>query len=110
MSYSYKLVIRCLENLFVQAQLTFFQALASDIEPFLKAYQSDNPLVPFLYFDLSNVLRIIISKFIKEDVLNNHNNISKIDVKNNVNIVKVKKTNLGYLTQTALYITEEATD
>jgi len=101
-SYSYKMMVSCLDEKFLQARLAFFQTLALDVEPFLKSFQSDEPLVPYLYTDLINVLKMVFSRFIKQEVLDNYTNISKIDILNKDNNVGAKKINLGFLTRASI--------
>lgn len=84
------------------AELAFFQTLASDIEPFLKMYQADSPLVPFLYTDLSNILKMIMERFVNTEVLDKCNNLTKIDVTNRENLISAKKINLGYSTRAVI--------
>lgn len=80
-SYSYKMMVSCLDEQFLQARLVFFQTLALDVEPFLKSFQSDEPFVPYLYTDLINVLKMVFSRFIKQEVLDKYTDISKTDKK-----------------------------
>lgn len=101
-SYSYKMMVFCLYEQFLQARLAFFQTLALDVEPFLKSFQSDKPLVPYLYTDLINVLKMVFSRFIKQEVLDKYTDISKIDILNKDNNVGAKKINLGFLTRAAI--------
>lgn len=99
-SYSYELVEEMLNDKFLKAKLAFFQTIASEIEPFLKAYQSDTPLGPFLYTDLNNILQLLLSRFIKPEIMNS--DISKLNVNDKGNSVGTKKINLGYMTRQAL--------
>ena len=46
-------------------QLEFFAYTVSILEPFLKSYLSDNPMLQFLYFDLRSVLSTRLKLFIK---------------------------------------------
>ena len=50
-------------------KLEFFTCIASILEPFLKFYQSDNPMLPFLYFDLKSLLSTLLKLFIKLSVI-----------------------------------------
>jgi len=105
-SYSYNIMVNCLKDNFLHAKIAFFQTLASDIEPFLKIYQTDSPLVPFLYTDLSNILKLVMERFVKAEVLDKcNNNLTKIDVLNKENLIGPKKINLGYSTRAAIRLT-----
>ena len=49
------------------AKLQFFSYVAGLLEPYLKQYQSDAPLVPFMYFDMKNLVTAIMKLFVKQD-------------------------------------------
>ncbi|KAJ8874264.1 hypothetical protein PR048_025107 [Dryococelus australis] len=53
--------------------------MAAEVEPFLKEFQSEDPLVPFLYSTLHSLLKSIIERFVKGDVIEK-NELSKIDL------------------------------
>ena len=40
-----------------EAKLSFFCAAAGAVEPFLREFQSESPMVPFLYEELSSLVR-----------------------------------------------------
>ena len=48
-SNSFKNVCNVMNVILLPAKLEFFQTIASDLEPFLIRFQSDNPLSPLLY-------------------------------------------------------------
>lgn len=54
-----------------QAKLNFFLMVAQEITPFLKLYQTDKPMLPFMSGDLTNMLRSLLEKFIKPSVMKN---------------------------------------
>ena len=54
----------------VIAKLGFFSYLAGMFKPFLTAYQTDRPMIPFLYGDLFKLLKNIFSVIIKPDIMN----------------------------------------
>ena len=51
-SNSYVVIKDVVKDLFLPAKLRFFCYVAGIVEPFLKEYQTDMPMIPFLYFDL----------------------------------------------------------
>jgi len=99
-SYSYELVEKLLKDKFLKAKLSFFQTVASEFEPFLKAYQSDALLGPFLYTDLNNILKLLLSRFIKPEIMNG--DFSKLNTMDKDNSIGAKQINLGYMTRQAL--------
>lgn len=46
-SQSYKILSEAIADPLLSGKLEFFRGLASDVEPFLEKFQSDEPLVPF---------------------------------------------------------------
>ena len=71
------------------AKLNFFAFIAGILKPFLVSFQTDNPMLPFMYDELSEILKHLIvliykkekideaktvAKIMKEDWLNNKNN------------------------------------
>ena len=51
------------------------------LEPFLTKYQTNNPLLPFLYTDLSLLFVRLLQKFVKSSrIPDNLNNILKGDL------------------------------
>jgi len=94
------LVEKLLNDKFLKAKLSFFQTVASEIEPFLKAYQLDAPLGPFLYTDLNNILKLLLSRFIKYEIM--VGDISKLNIMDKDNSICTKKIILGNMTRQAL--------
>ena len=54
-------------DLFMPAKLQFFSYVAGLLEPYIKQCQSDAPLVPFMYFDMKNLVTGIMKLFVKQD-------------------------------------------
>lgn len=71
----------------------------------LTFYQTDKPMVCFLASDLSSVIRVLMSKFIKDDVLNQASTdemLVKIDVEDNKNDKAYKQIDLGFSAERSL--------
>ncbi|XP_076435198.1 uncharacterized protein LOC143275021 [Babylonia areolata] len=66
---SFECVKTGVNNPLLPSQLSFFASVARLIEPFLKKYQADKPLMPFMATDLQTMLKNLMQRFIKEDVL-----------------------------------------
>ena len=73
----------------ITAKLNFFAFIAGILKPFLVLFQADNPMLPFMYDELSEILKRLIlliykkekiveaktvAKTVEEDWLNNKNN------------------------------------
>ena len=75
-SASYKDVKNCLNDSLLLAKIAFFKSVASEVEPFLREFQSDSPMVPFLYNDMSQMVRSIMERFMKIEKLKNISMVS----------------------------------
>ena len=51
------------------AKLSYFKFVAAKLQPFLKAYQSDHPLVPFMYHDLKRLAKTLMELCVRLEVL-----------------------------------------
>ena len=51
-SKSYEDVLQTGDDPFTTTKLTFFSYVAGILEPYLKKYQSDMPMVPYMYAEL----------------------------------------------------------
>ena len=87
------------------AQLAFFQSLASDIEPFLTEYQSNDPLAPFLHSSLYHLLKCLMPRFVKDEVMDAVNSPEKLvrtDILKSNNIKMAKNIKIGYQAESAI--------
>lgn len=96
---SYVNVKTAMADNMLKPKLAFFQSLAAEFEPFLRAFQTDDPLVPFLYDSLMMTLRTIMQRFIKKEVLEKTKNLAKLDLSNSENFRSYKEFDLGYGTR-----------
>ena len=39
------------------------------MEPFLKTYQTDNPMFPYLYFDLKDIIKQLLELIVESNVI-----------------------------------------
>lgn len=53
------------EDDFLEAQMEFMLSIAHLCQPFLLHFQSNNPMAPFLYDEMINLINIISKKFLK---------------------------------------------
>jgi len=54
---SYSIVSEAVKDTLIQAKLAFFKSVANQLQPFLTSYQTDIPMIPFMYNDLNNLLK-----------------------------------------------------
>jgi hypothetical protein len=53
----------------LQSKLEFFAAIAREVEPFLSLYQTDRPMIPFLFHDLGDVIKNLMTKIVKSEII-----------------------------------------
>ena len=83
----------------ILAKLHFFASFANLLNPFLTAYQTRDPFVPFLYDDLHSLTREIMSWFVKPVVLekaNTDTKLLKINLNDQQNILPFNKIHIGF--------------
>ena len=88
----------------ILTKLHFFKCIASELQPFLANYQTDKPMVCFLETDLSSLLRALMRRFIKDDVLSEATTVEKlmvVDVEKS-NHKSYKKIEVGFCAENAL--------
>ena len=67
---SFEHLKKAIDDPIIPVQLVFFlQEIPSKLNSFLLAFQTDKPIIPFLVEVLQNLLRTLLTKFIKKDVL-----------------------------------------
>ena len=54
---------------FTVAKLQCFSYVASKVEPHLKMYQTDNPMMPYMYFDLKTMLKDLLEIIVETEVI-----------------------------------------
>ena len=59
------------------AKLHFFAFIATILKPFLVLFQTDNPMLPFMYDELSNVSKRLIALMYKKEKTDEAKAVSK---------------------------------
>ena len=87
-----KIPTESLEDTFTSANLSFLSLTASEIEPFLVKYQTNRPMVPFLYYDLTSVYRklqeLIVKRSLISDVKTSYD-LMQIDLSDSKSLMKI---------------------
>lgn len=102
---SYETIVEATKDKLIRAKLQFFKCVAGQIQPFLVTFQSDKPLTPFLSSELCNLLRSLMQRFMKKEVLSEAttaDKLVKLDVADKQIHVNYKKIDIGFLTEKAL--------
>ncbi|XP_051165127.1 uncharacterized protein LOC127283960 [Leptopilina boulardi] len=90
-SASYKKVTECMQDPMIGPKLAFFKTIATDVEPFLREFQSDWPLAPFLYSALHALLEKIMDRFVKPSCIR-----PDVDVYKQENLIHSQKIEIGF--------------
>jgi len=100
-----KFVSKALEKPFLEPQLQFFNTMALIFEPTFTKFQADKPMLPFLHADLENLVRGLLRRFVRKEVLDEAKTsfaLMKIDLSLEVNLKTANKVDLGVAVESAL--------
>jgi hypothetical protein len=89
----------------IRAKTHFFISVAAVVEPFLRKYQTNKPMVPFMYQDMGGCLRNLMARFMKKEVLAEADTVTKLcklDVKDSKFFVAHKDVDIGVAAKTEL--------
>ena len=98
-SKSYWNVKAAVEDPMTPAKLMFFSFLAGILQSVLVKYQSDKPMVPYIYQDLLKLLRKLMQLIVKPNIVaycSSAINRKCIDLDDKNVIIKPKDTNIGF--------------
>lgn len=113
-SNSFKIVQAALEDKLLLAKLSFFEALAKELEPFLREFQTDKPMTPFLFNELTVLMKGIMDRFVKKEKMvdPNFSSLNVFEKEDNLykSLMKVKDIDLGYGTRSALRKCDQVKD
>ena len=102
-SKSYK---NALQDNYLVPKLHFFAYVANIVEPFLVKYQTDNPMIPFLYFDLNEIIIKLLEIIVKPDILEKCKSWQKLkdlDLSLDKNLLTDEKLNAGFAVENILH-------
>lgn len=104
-SASYGVVETAIRDPLLPAKLTFMLSVAEELQPFLAQFQTDSPMFPFLGTALENLLRLLMSRIVKKEVMmaaDSPLKLVKVDMDQPANILGTPKIDLGFATRNAL--------
>ena len=100
---SFKTVSVAVNEPLTCARLQLFINTSKVVEPFLRKFQTNKPMAPFLAEDIYKILKDLMERFIKEEMLSNSiSSLIEVDVENTKNHVENKKVKIGYAAKTCL--------
>ena len=101
---SYNIVKDVVDDPLIVVKLEFFIYVAGLLEPYLKSYQSDQPMVPFMYFDLKKLVTCLLKLFVKAEVIDNCKtfDLANIDLDKKSNFHEPDNMTLGFASEKTL--------
>lgn len=96
---SFGVVKACCDDKLIEAKLSFYRSVGQQIQPFLKLYQTDRPMMPLLSSDLFDLLKSLMRRVIKADVLKIASNAVKlceIKVSDESNQLNYRNVDIGF--------------
>ncbi|MEO0688534.1 MAG: hypothetical protein AAFY76_26575, partial [Cyanobacteria bacterium J06649_11] len=98
-SKSYANLVSVISDPFIVAKLQFFSYVASKVEPYLKTYQTDNPMIPYMYFDLKAMLKSLLEMIVECGAVQkckSAKQLMNIDLDDKENLLKIEKIETGF--------------
>jgi len=68
----------CTSDSLLCAKLKFFNSVAKQISPFLTLYQTEKPMAPFISGDLYKLLKALMKRFVKPNVMKDLTSAAKV--------------------------------
>ena len=88
------------------AKLEFFCFIAGIMQPFLTKYQSDKPMIPYLYLDILKLIKKLMQLIVKPDMLEkceSYFDFRRIDLRHKESITKTKDMNIGFAARSSIH-------
>ena len=99
LSKSYETVLSAVGDPFMKPKLAFFNFLARLIEPYLRKYQSDQSMLPYMFKDLKSSVKSVLSIIVQSDALENcktAKQLINLNLNNEAVLLARKDIELGY--------------
>ena len=97
---SYCVVTDAVADRLMLSRLAAFLSIATQLQPYLTAFQSDNPLMPFVCSGLSPIVHALIKRIVKPDILDQATTTTlllAVKYKEPANCLRLQKFDVGYL-------------
>ena len=87
------------------AELEFFCFIAGIMQPFLTKYQSEKPMIPYLYLDILKLIKKLMQLIVKPDLLEKCESYFdfRIDLRHKESITKTKDMNIGFAARSSIH-------
>ena len=102
-SKSYENTKKGIEDPLTVAKLHFFSFVAGLLQPFLKLFQGDGPMVPFLCNSIRGIYISLLELIVKAKVLENVRSYDLVTVvNNNDNLLNTKSIHMGFAAESEI--------
>ena len=103
-SRSYVNVKKAVDDDLTVSKLSFFSYVASLMEPYLRKYQCDKPMIVFIFKDLKKMFLSLLRITVKDSVITGKTvqQLREIDLDKAENLIPLKDMNLGFATEALL--------
>ncbi|XP_063230592.1 uncharacterized protein LOC134535429 [Bacillus rossius redtenbacheri] len=101
-SQNFKIICSAVKDEMMGAKLAFFTAGASLVEPFLREFQSDDPMAPFLHQELQALTTTVLKRVVRKEVIESAQSITNIDLSKNENLLLANQVDIGFAATDAL--------
>ena len=98
-------VCKAVKDPLTVSKLQYFSYVTSHFEPYLTPYQTDQPMLPYMYDDILELIKNILSPFLKPSVIENCKisaNLLKLDLMKNENLLPTKSITVGFAADVSL--------
>ncbi|XP_040892557.1 uncharacterized protein LOC121180926 isoform X2 [Toxotes jaculatrix] len=101
---SYDTIVAAQKDPFIIAKLQFFLAIARTFNPFLTKFQTDEPVLPFLVKDLTELQMSLLRRFVQRELLQDLTPLQliKTELTDEKNLVSPKSVDIGLGAESAI--------
>ena len=85
-----------IEDNLTTAKLHFFSFIAGKVQPFLLKYQTNKPMIPFMYHDLKLLITNLSRLFVKKDKVKTGKKLVTINLHDDANLLPLEDVEIGF--------------
>ena len=96
---SYGNICDAVQDPFMISKLTFFSFVCGLVKPYLKVFQSDHPMVPFIYSEVKSVIKSLLSLIVKPSIIEKSKtatDLKNINLSSEENLLPIKDVEMGF--------------
>ena len=102
---SYGNVCDAVQDPFMISNLTLFSFVCGLVESFLKVFQSDHPMVPFIYSEVKSVIKSLLLLIVKSSIMEQSKtatDLKNINLSSEENLLPIKDVEIGFWVKSEL--------